>query len=125
MFSATADCKTDLLRSLWLLPLWVLPVALIIIGSALGPVIHTAFWTAGFAIIGGACMLNAHRCGRRHCYYTGLLYLLAALACLLYGVGAVQLGVSGWDWIAGIAFGACVIFCCVLEPALGKYVAAR
>lgn len=125
MLSATADCKTDLLRSPWIVPLWVLPVALIVIGSVFGPVAHTALWTAGFAIIGGACMLNAHRCGRRHCYYTGPLYLLAALASLLYGLGLAPLGASGWDWIAGVAFGACAIFCCVLEPALGKYTAAR
>lgn len=125
MFSITADCKTDLLQSRWLLPLWVLPVALIAIGSAFGSVVHTALWTAGFAIIGGACMLNARRCGRTHCYYTGPLYLLAALASLLYGLGVIPLGESGWDWIAGIAFGACVIFCCILEPTLGKYTAVR
>lgn len=35
-------------------------------------------WFTAFLVAGAACLANAARCGRRHCYFTGLLFLLAA-----------------------------------------------
>lgn len=111
-------------RPMFLL-LWVAPWGLVILGGATRPSVHTALWVLAFSIAGVACLVNARRCGRRHCFYTGPLFLLAALASLLYGLGLLPLGSQGWNWIAGVAFAACVIFCCLLEPLFGKYTTAR
>lgn len=125
MPECAVDSKTDLLSSRWVVLLWWLPWALIIVGAFTGTLGHTVLWTVGFAIAGGACVANARRCGRRHCFYTGPLFLLAALASLLYGLGILPFGVNGWGWIVGVTLVVCLFFCGVLEPWLGKYTAAR
>jgi hypothetical protein len=40
-------------------------------------------WFAGFLVAGVACLANAARCGRWHCYFTGPLFLLAAVYSVL------------------------------------------
>lgn len=97
---------------------------LIVIGAT-GSVTRGVLWTAGFTVAGAACLVNARRCGRRHCFYTGPLYLLAALASLLYGLHILPLGNSGWNWILGIAVAGSLLFCCVLEHLFGKYTTAH
>jgi hypothetical protein len=47
-------------------------------------------------VAGISCVINAMRCGRFHCHFTGPLYLLGALATLLSGLGVVALQ---WRWI--------------------------
>ncbi|MGB9429197.1 MAG: hypothetical protein WCC11_04875 [Gammaproteobacteria bacterium] len=124
------ECTTsqgkDLLGSRWAVwLLWVGPWVLIVIGGAMGNLARTVLWTVGFSVAGAACLVNARRCRRRHCFYTGPLYLLAALASLLYGLHILPLGGSGWNWIVVIAVAGSVVFCCVLEPLLGKYTSAH
>ena len=123
------ECRTehpkDLLgsrRAAWLI--WGAPWALIIIGGALGDTARTVSWTLGFAFSGVACLVNARRCGRRHCFYLGPLYLLVALASLVYGLHFVQIGIAGWNWIMGVALIGTLFFCCVLEKLFGKYTRA-
>lgn len=111
----------DLIRSRWVLLLWWAPWGLIILGGFTGNLARTVLWTAGFTVMGGACLVNVRRCGRRHCLYTGPLFLLAALASLLYGLGLVPLGSHGWNWIADVAGAGAVFFCFVLERLTGKY----
>ncbi len=114
--------RKDLLQSWWAtLFLWCGPWLLVIVGSFTGNLVHTALWTGGFTVAGAACIANARRCGRRHCFYTGPLYLLAALASLLYGLHWLPLGTNGWSWIVGVAVVVSLIACCVLEPMQGKY----
>jgi hypothetical protein len=67
-------------KTAWLV--WCVPFALFVIG---------AFWSAGrvwlwvpsLVVAGVACLVNATRCGRLHCYVTGPLFLLGALATVL------------------------------------------
>lgn len=122
MTECAADQKTDLLNSRWTPLLWWGPWLLIIIGAFTGDVAHTVLWTAGFSVAGAACLANARRCGRRHCFYTGPVYLLAALASLLYGLHVLPIGANGWGWIVGVALAVSVIACCGLEPLRGKYI---
>jgi hypothetical protein len=42
-------------------------------------------------VAGTGCLVNASRCGRFHCYFTGPLYLLGAAATLLSAFGIVAL----------------------------------
>jgi hypothetical protein len=47
--------------------------------------------------MGGACIVNALRCGRVHCYLTGPFFFLMALVALSYGLGILRLGGYGWN----------------------------
>src|SRR5205823_5920578 len=73
----------------WLL--WGVPAAVLILGSLVSPLPRMLLWTPAFAVAGVACVVNAAHCGRVHCYVTGPLYLLAAIATLLAGMEFVPL----------------------------------
>ncbi|MGH8372036.1 MAG: hypothetical protein ACRETO_04805 [Gammaproteobacteria bacterium] len=112
----------DMLRSGWRAWfIWGVPWTLIIVAQFAGNTVHTILWTLGFGATGIICIANARRCGRRHCLYTGPLYLLAALASLLYGLHLLPLGINGWGWIMGFALAGTFLFCCVIETVFGKY----
>ena len=89
--------------------LWRLPTAAIAASSVLrDSPIKAGIWTAAFTQMGLACLVNASRCGRVHCYFTGPFFLLGALASLLQGLGTLRLG---WDrlgvamLVGGVALG--------------------
>jgi hypothetical protein len=82
---------------------------------------RTAVWAASFATIGFGCLVNALRCGRVHCYLTGPFFLIVAAVTLLYGLGIIHLGASGWSTIAVIALAGGVLLCCLPEALFGKY----
>jgi hypothetical protein len=103
--------------------LYCLPV-IAIVASGFEPVSRgwrTAIWTAALTVMGGACLANASRCGRIHCYVTGPFFLLAALATLLYGVGVIPLGANGWNLIGMAILIGAIVLGCVPELLLGKY----
>lgn len=62
--------------------MWRLPWLLVVIG-ALWPAGRLWLWIPAFLVAGSACVANARRCGRRHCYATGPLYLGAAVFLVL------------------------------------------
>ncbi|MDE2155933.1 MAG: hypothetical protein KGJ32_08610 [Xanthomonadaceae bacterium] len=101
--------------------LWIGPWVLIIISAGSGNLVRTLVWTFGFTVMGAACLINARRCGRLHCFYTGPLFLMAALSSLLYGLGILPLGRHGWNWILDIAAVGAVLACGVMEKLSGKY----
>lgn len=123
MNTCAPNKSRDLLARPWVsLLLWVGPWVLIIASGYLGNnVVRTAAWTFGFTVMGAACFANARGCGRRHCFYTGPLFLLAAIASLLYGLGILPLGRQGWDWIIGIVVIGSLLACFGLESLFGKY----
>ncbi len=82
---------------------------------------RTAIWTASLAVMGGACIANASRCGRIHCYLTGPFFLLAALATLLYGIRVIPLGANGWNLIGMAVLIGAIVLGCLPELLFGKY----
>jgi membrane protein implicated in regulation of membrane protease activity len=101
--------------------LWCAPWLAFVVGFSVSSGLRTALWTTSFAVMGAACLLNAGRCGRVHCHFTGPFFILAAVACLAYGLGLLPLGPSGWKWIgAGTVIGALAL-CCIPELFLGRY----
>jgi hypothetical protein len=80
-----------------------------------------AVWPLALLWMGVACLWNAARCGRVHCYFTGPFFLLLALLSLLHGLGIVSLGPNGWQGI-GVALlvGGCLL-ACAPELLLGRY----
>lgn len=81
--------------------LWGVSCGLVVIGL-LWPGEHVWLWVLALLLAGSVCVTNASRCGRRHCYVTGPVYLLAALAILLDHAGMVTIG-GGWilAWVIG------------------------
>jgi len=84
-----------------------------------------AVWALACLVMGGACIANALRCGRVHCYLTGPFGIVMAAAAALYGAGVLPLGGDGWNLLglalvvgmAALAFGP--------ERLLGKYRTGR
>jgi hypothetical protein len=75
--------------------LWCAPWLVFVLGCSAPPGLRTALWTTSFAVMGAACLLNAARCGRVHCRFTGPFFILAAVASLAYGLGLLPIGPSG------------------------------
>jgi hypothetical protein len=60
--------------------------------SAISSGWRTVVWTGALGTMGVACIVNALRCGRVHCYLTGPFFLLMALIALSYGLGMLSGG---------------------------------
>lgn len=82
---------------------------------------RTFVWTAALSTMGAACVVNAVRCGRLHCYITGPFFFAIAVVTLLYGLGVVPLGRNGWSLIGLIVLVGAVALYCLPEIFWGKY----
>jgi hypothetical protein len=114
----------DVLASWWQsILLYCLPVAAIVVTAspASGGMLRTAVWTIACAVIGVACLFNARRCGRIHCYFTGPFFLVMALVALLYGKGMLPLGARGWSDIGIALVAGGIVLGCLPELFFGKY----
>lgn len=101
---------------------WGLPSLAIIVGSQFHASARSLVWSLSLAYMGTACLINARRCGRMHCRYTGPYYLIMIIPVLLLGSNVLSAGPYGW-WILGMAilFGGKIIWWAT-ENAWGKYV---
>lgn len=95
---------------------WYLPIALIVAGGFWQRGL-VWLWTPAFFIAGLGCVLNAAKCGRVHCYFTGPLYLAAAIFVVLSALGVVRLH-PGLFLIVIVA-ASCLAGCA--EVPLGRY----
>jgi hypothetical protein len=82
---ATGNVRTDIVihKVAWLV--WRLPEALFVVGLFWREA-GVWLWVPSLTVAGLACIVNAPRCGQRHCFFTGPLYLLGALGSLLNGL---------------------------------------
>ena len=112
--------ENDLIRGPVAFVLWYIPGTLVLIG-AFWPQGRAWLWTPALALAGIACLVNANRCGRLHCYFTGPLWLIAAIATLLRASGLVRLP---WSWILYAVFGGSLL-AFVPEWRRGKYRRSR
>jgi hypothetical protein len=87
--------------------------------------LRTILWSSALSIAGTACLINAFRCGRVHCYFTGPFYLLMAVLSLLYGLGILPFGQFGWVWIGSTVVIVGPILTRIPERIYGKYIAGR
>jgi len=74
-----------------------------------------------FVWMGLSCLLNARRCRRRHCYYSGPIFLAGAAAILLIGFEIISLGPDGLVYAVWGTLGL-VMLIFVSELIWGKYV---
>lgn len=119
----TAGCKTgDLAGSIRsLVMVWGLPIAAIVAGFFLPGTPRSLLWFAGTLITGAACFINAGRCGRLHCYFTGPFFLATAVVVALLHFGVLSLSPTGW-WLFGLGIlsGGLILFV-VPEFLWGRY----
>ena len=124
----TAGKSRDILSRPWLslVVFWLPAIAIVVAGSSgLRSGWLTIVWTAALSIMGTACIANALRCGRVHCYLTGPFFLLMAFVTLLYGLGVVPLGRKGWNRIGLTILIGAIALCCLPELVFGKYRKSR
>ena len=96
----TPPCaQRDLVASRSGLWFWGLPALLLLVGVFWGGV-RAPLWSVAFLLGGAACVANAARCGRAHCYVAGPLYLGLSAVSALIGVGVIS---GSWWWV-GAAF---------------------
>ena len=110
-----SSCKRFLL-------LYGLPTLAIMASRYLGSAgVATLVWPVAFLVMGVACVANARRCGRVHCYFTGPLFLIASAVSALHGLGALDLGPEGRRNIGSAAFLAALVLCFAPELIWGPY----
>src|SRR5215471_9024488 len=125
MKSDTTTCESRDILSSWrrVFVLYWLPAIAIVVARA--PAIsngwRTVVWVVALAIMGAACIVNALRCGRVHCYLTGPFFLLMALIALSYGLGILRLGGNGWNLLGLITLIGTIALWYLPEMFLGKY----
>lgn len=119
--------RRDLASGASALIIWWLPTVILVTTafSFSNSPILAAIWPVLLSWMGGVCLVNAKRCGRRHCYATGPFFLVLAVVSLLYGFRILPLGPSGWRTLAVVLLvGSCAL-CCLPEWIWGRYVAAN
>lgn len=100
------------------------PPSLVILASALGavaPVTPGTIWDLALLRAGAACITNACRSGRLHCYTTGLFFVILGAASLLHGTGILPLGARGWLWIGAVLIVGTGLLTIVPERIWGRY----
>ncbi len=123
----SADCcggaePKDLVASKWVsLIVWKLPLAVFAVGFFTSPSLRAVLWSVSLGVAGAGCLVNAARCGRVHCYFTGPLFLIGAGVSLAHGVGLVSLSATGWMGIGlAVILGGCALTL-LPERVWGKY----
>ena len=99
---------------------WGLPFIGVLASAATGFHLELA-WPVCFGWMGAACLLNARKCGRLHCFLTGPLFLAAAMASVLHGFSLVDFGAHGWEWIGNTALIGGLLLTWLPEKIWGTY----
>ena len=96
---------------------WWIPKGAIIAAIFAPEPARAAVWTAALVWMGTACILNARRCGRTHCRYTGPYYLAMIAPVILLASGLIAVNFYGWILLATlIVLGGWIIWWPPSEP---------
>jgi succinate dehydrogenase hydrophobic anchor subunit len=127
MTETRATAQRDWLSQRFTTLLLYLLIALLV-GTALvegASPLRTWVWTALLTLLGLGCLVNAYRCRRTHCYFTGPWFLLMAAASGVHGFRIVSLGSHGWHWIEGLTLVGGLLLTWLPERLWGRYGAAK
>jgi hypothetical protein len=122
MSNPTRNISRDWLstqRASWLA--WWIPKSAIL-ASLFAPVpLRTAVWVIALGWMGAACIMNARRCNRTHCRYTGPYYIAMTVPVMALGAGLVTVGILGWIYLGAIILGGAGLMWWATERAWGKF----
>jgi hypothetical protein len=82
---------------------------------------RSAIWIIALAWMGTACILNARRCRRTHCRYTGPYYLAMIAPTLALASGIVSAGFYGWLGLGVLILAGGKIIWWATERAWGQF----
>ena len=75
---------------------WGVPHAAIVLGLAVYPLARMIIWIVALVWMGTACLLNARRCGRTHCRFTGPYCMFMTVPVLVFRSGIVAVSFYAW-----------------------------
>ena len=100
---------------------WGLPAAVMVLAGALDPLARAVAWTGALLWMGGACLANARRCSRTHCWFTGPFFFLMAALTIAYAAGALRLGPNGWAILGAATLAGAIGIWWVTERVCGRF----
>jgi len=100
---------------------WWLPQAAIVAALFVALPARTVIWIIALAWMGTACILNARRCGRLHCRFTGPYYLAMIAPVLMLGSGVVSVEIYAWLASGVLVIAGSKIIWWATERAWGKF----
>lgn len=92
-----------------LLKVWGLLLAAFVVGFFAPDLLRAILWAGALFIAGGACVLNAYRCKRMHCYFSGPYFLAAGVFVVLAHLGVIPVALTVWLGL-GIAVGGLIAY---------------
>jgi hypothetical protein len=120
--SDTIKTSRDWLRSPRISVLaWRVPQGVIVASLFLPVPLRTVIWIVALIWMGTACILNAKRCGRTHCRYTGAYYLAMIAPVLALDSGILDADFLGWLVLAVIILVGSKLIWWATERAWGKF----
>ncbi len=105
--------------------IWGIPIILMIAARFFGDMTTAIVWPIALSWLGAGCLLNAARCRRVHCMFTGPFFLIMALLSLLVGLGVVEAGTGTWSMLGRITGIGGIVIWYGSEALLGKYLKPR
>jgi hypothetical protein len=122
MASDTVETSRNWLRSPRTTVLaWWIPQGAIIVTLFLPVSLRTIIWIFALIWMGTACILNAKRCGRTHCRYTGPYYLAAIVPVLALGTDVLYTDFLGWLALAAVILLGAKLIWWATEGSWGKF----
>jgi hypothetical protein len=83
--------------------------------------LRAVIWIIALIWMGTACILNARRCNRTHCRYTGPYYLVMIVPVFVLGIGVVSAGIYEWISLRVIIVGGSGLIWFATERKWGKF----
>jgi hypothetical protein len=100
---------------------WWMPKAAILAGLFFPVSVRAVIWIIALIWMGTACILNARRCNRTHCRYTGPYYLAMIVPVIVLGIGVVSAGIYGWISLGVFIIGGSGLIWWATERTWGKF----
>ena len=100
---------------------WWMPKSVILAGLSFPVSVRAVIWIIALIWMGAACILNARRCNRTHCRYTGPFYLAMIVPVVGLGIGVVSAGIYGWISLGVFIFVGSGLIWWATERTWGKF----
>lgn len=122
MTNAPTQTTRDWLGSVYTsLLAWWMPKAAILAGLFVPVSARAVIWIIALIWMGAACLLNARRCNRTHCRYTGPYYFVMIVPVFVFGMGVVSTGICGWFFLGVFIVGGSGLIWWATERTWGKF----